>query len=122
VTVFVDPASWPRHGRFWGHLVSDTSPDELHAVARAAGIPDRAFDRDHYDVPGELQPRLVELDAVQVTAHELVRRLRGSGLRVTGRERRSDATAAETDIATTNISDTDATTPHLQGPTERSGQ
>jgi len=123
VTVLVDPALWPRHGRFWGHLVSDTSLEELHALARAAGVPDRGFDRDHYDVPAELHARLVELGAVPVTAHELVSRLRASGLRVTGRERRTDTeakTVAKTaaDAARANSS---AVHPHLEESTESSG-
>lgn len=78
---------WPRHGRIWGHMVSDTSLEELHAIARAAGIPDRGFDRDHYDVPEELIDRLVELGAVRVSTRELISRLRASGLRVTSSQR-----------------------------------
>jgi len=53
VTVLIDPPLWPRHGTVWGHLVSDTSYAELHAFAERAGLPRRAFDRDHYDVPDE---------------------------------------------------------------------
>jgi len=78
---------WPRHGRIWGHMVSDTSLEELHAIARAAGIPDRGFDRDHYDIPEELIDRLVELGAVRVSTRELIARLRASGLRVTAGQR-----------------------------------
>ena len=66
MTVFVDPPLWPRHGRVWGHLVSDTSLEELHRVARAAGIPERGFDLDHYDVPADLYPRLRELGVVEI--------------------------------------------------------
>jgi uncharacterized protein DUF4031 len=82
VTVLVDPPLWPRHGRTWSHLVSDTSLAELHAFAEAAGIPRRAFDLDHYDVPDERHADLVARGAVPVTAGELIRRLRASGLRV----------------------------------------
>jgi hypothetical protein len=89
VTVLVDPPLWPQHGRLWAHLVSDTSLGELHAFAARAGIPPRAFDRDHYDVPDERYDELVGLGAEPVGTRELVRRLRASGLRVTARERRS---------------------------------
>ncbi len=88
MTVLVDPPLWPRHGRLWGHLVSDTSLAELHALAAAAGLPARAFDRDHYDVPAELYDDLVALGAQLVDSRELVRRLRASGLRVPARDRR----------------------------------
>jgi hypothetical protein len=82
VTVLVDPPLWPRHGRTWSHLVSDTSLAELHAFAERAGLPRRAFDLDHYDVPDEMHADLVAQGAVPVTAGELIRRLRASGLRV----------------------------------------
>jgi hypothetical protein len=87
MAVLVDPPLWPRHGRLWSHLVSDTSLDELHAFAAAAGIPRRGFDLDHYDVPDEQHDRLVELGAQAVGTRELVRRLRASGLRVRARDR-----------------------------------
>jgi hypothetical protein len=88
MAALVDPPLWPRHGRIWGHLVSDTSLEELHAVAREAGIPERGFDLDHYDVPAELYPALRELGVVEVGTRDLVRRLRASGLRVSAAERR----------------------------------
>lgn len=87
MTVLLDPPLWPRHGRLWGHLVSDSSLEELHALAARAGIPRRAFDLDHYDVPAERYAELQELGAVLVDSRELVRRLRASGLRVPARER-----------------------------------
>lgn len=88
MTVLIDPALWPRHGTTWSHLVSDHSLAELHDFATAAGIPQRAFDRDHYDVPAERRGELISQGAVPVSAGELIRRLRASGLRVTGAARR----------------------------------
>jgi hypothetical protein len=89
VGILVDDARWPAHGRLWAHLVSDSDLSELHAFAVAHGIPRRAFDLDHYDVPEDAVPRLVAAGAEPVSGHELVRRLIASGLRVTSRERRA---------------------------------
>lgn len=68
--------------------MSDASLAELHAFARDAGLPERAFDLDHYDVPAERYDALQELGAVLVDSRELIRRLRASGLRVTAAGRR----------------------------------
>jgi len=81
VSILIDQPLVPAHGRLWSHLVSDDSHDELHAFARAHGIPARGFDRDHYDVPGDYYDRLVEAGAVPVSSRELVTRLVRSGLR-----------------------------------------
>ena len=94
MTVLIDPPMWPAHGRLWGHLVSDSSLEELHASARAAGLPERAFDLDHYDVPAERHGDLVAAGATPVSAHELVRRLVASGLRVPLRRRRQRGDSA----------------------------
>lgn len=88
MAILVDTAIWPAHGRLWAHMVSDSDLAELHAFARAHGIPSRAFDLDHYDVPEDALDRLAAGGAQRVSAHELVRRLIASGLRVTARERR----------------------------------
>lgn len=89
MTVLVDPPLWPAHGRLWSHLVSDDSLAELHAFAAANGIPARGFDLDHYDVPDSAHAALVAAGAVPVSAGDLLRRLRSSGLRVTAAERRA---------------------------------
>lgn len=81
MTVLVDPPDVQAHGRLWSHLASDTSYDELHAFARALGVPERGFERDHYDIPGEWYDRAVALGAVPVTSRELIARLVGAGLR-----------------------------------------
>jgi Protein of unknown function (DUF4031) len=81
VAVLIDPPGWPAHGRLWSHLASDSSLEELHAFARRAGLPDRGFEGDHYDVPEERYAAVVAAGALPVTGRELVRRLQGSGLR-----------------------------------------
>jgi hypothetical protein len=81
VAVLVDPAIWPFRDRLWCHLVSDTSYDELHAVAEALGIPRRGFQGDHYDLPADLRDAAIALGAQPVTGRELITRLRASGLR-----------------------------------------
>jgi hypothetical protein len=81
VTVLVDQAVWPWRGKRWAHLVSDESYDELHAFAQRLGIPRRAFQGDHYDVPADHRLKAIELGAEPVDARVLVRRLRAAGLR-----------------------------------------
>lgn len=89
MTVLIDPPLWPAHGTLWSHVVSDSSLEELHAFAERTGLPTRSFDLDHYDVPADRHASLVAAGAVAVTAGDLVRRLIGSGLRITERERRA---------------------------------
>jgi hypothetical protein len=88
MTVLIDEPIWPAHGTVWAHLVSDSSLDELHSFARRAGIPERGFDHDHYDVPQERWDAMVALGALSVTGRELLRRLQVSGLRVTQAEKK----------------------------------
>lgn len=87
MTVLIDPPAWAAHGTVFSHLVSDTSLIELRTFARAAGVPDRAFDLDHYDVPAARYDALVGAGAVPVEGGELTRRLAASGLRIPGGER-----------------------------------
>ncbi|HWL96821.1 MAG TPA: DUF4031 domain-containing protein [Nocardioidaceae bacterium] len=77
----IDPPLVPTRGRYWSHVASDTSYDELHVFARRVGIPARGFDRDHYDVPEELYDAIVAAGATPVSSRELVSRLRRRGLR-----------------------------------------
>lgn len=79
--LLVDRARWSHRGRIWGHLVSDTSLDELHAFARTIGLPERAFHGDHYDLPAELRERALTAGASAVSSKQLVRALRAAGLR-----------------------------------------
>jgi hypothetical protein len=81
VTILIDTPAVPSRGRLWSHLASDTSFAELHEFARTLGIPERGFDRDHYDVPEEWYDAVVEAGAEPVTSRELVQRLVAAGLR-----------------------------------------
>ena len=88
MTVLIDPPNWPGpRGLMWSHLVSDSSLDELHAFATRLGMPERAFDRDHYDVPETVHDRALELGAEAVSSRELLRRLIDAGLRLRKRHR-----------------------------------
>ena len=89
MTILIDQPSWPAHGTVWGHVVSDESLSELHAFAAVCGLPERSFDRDHYDVPAARYADLVDAGALPVTYRQLVTRLVASGLRITARERRA---------------------------------
>ena len=81
MALMIDPPAVPSRGRLWSHLASDESYAELHAFARRLGIPERGFDRDHYDVPAERYDDIVALGVEPVSSRELVRRLVESGLR-----------------------------------------
>lgn len=82
MSVLIDSPLWPGpRGWHFAHLVSDSSHAELHSFARELGVPERAFERDHYDVPEHLHARALELGAEHVSGRELVTRLRAAGLR-----------------------------------------
>ncbi|MFI8636473.1 DUF4031 domain-containing protein [Streptomyces chartreusis] len=65
----------------WSHLVSDVSYDELHTFAEGLGVPRRAFERDHYDIPSHRYADAVRAGAVEVSSRDVVRLLQGAGLR-----------------------------------------
>ncbi|RAY13316.1 DUF4031 domain-containing protein [Actinomadura craniellae] len=79
--ILIDPPLWPWRGRVWSHLVSDVSYAELHAFADRLGVPPRAFDRDHYDVPAEMYEKAIAAGAEPVGCQELLTRLTRAGLR-----------------------------------------
>ena len=82
MAVLIDPPYWPAHGTLFSHLVSDVSYIELHTFAAANGVPERAFDRDHYDVPIARYELLVAAGAVAVDSRVLLARLIAAGLRL----------------------------------------
>ena len=81
MSLLIAPAPSHAHGPRWPHLVSDTSYEELHAFAALLGVPRRAFEGDHYDVPADLRARALAAGAEDVPTRELLARLRASGLR-----------------------------------------
>lgn len=81
MSIIIDPPSVPWRGQMWSHLASDSSFEELHAFARELGIPERGFDRDHYDVPAQYYDTVLALGADPVSSRELVTRLVAAGLR-----------------------------------------
>jgi len=97
VAVLVDEPRWWWRGRRWCHLVSDRDLNELHDFAGALGIPRRAFQGDHYDVPEEHRAEVVAAGAIEVPSRELVRRLRSAGLRISPAQRRAAVDAAWAD-------------------------
>ena len=87
MSVFADTPRWPQHGTRWGHLISDTSLEELHETAARAGLSPRSFDLDHYDWPVSARPRLVDAGVQFVGDGELTRILIASGLRIRLKDR-----------------------------------
>ena len=69
--ILIDPPLVPSRGTFWSHLASDTSYAELHVFAQTLGIPERGFDRDHYDVPDEWYDDAVAAGAVPVSSRDV---------------------------------------------------
>lgn len=86
VTIWIDEPAWPAHGTLWSHLISDSSFEELHAFAAANGIPRRACEGDHYDVPEERYAGLVAAGAQVADGRQIVRKLQAGGLRIPKRK------------------------------------
>ena len=87
MAVLVDEAVWPWRGARWAHLVSDVSVAELHGFADRLGLRRMSFQGDHYDVPGSVRAEALEMGAEAVPGRDLVRRLRGAGLRLAAVDR-----------------------------------
>ena len=81
MAILIDAPNWWHRERWWGHMVSDESYDELHDFAQRLGVPRRGFERDHYDIPEHLHPDALAHGAELVPSKELVRRLTDAGLR-----------------------------------------
>jgi hypothetical protein len=81
VAILIDAAIWPAHDRLWCHMVSDTALDELHAFALELGIPERAFEDDHYDIPEQMRETAITQGAIAVSSRELVSALYAAGMR-----------------------------------------
>src|SRR5262247_3515760 len=80
-------------GRRCGHLVSDSSLDELHEFAESLGLRRQWFQEKsipHYDLTGEVYELALERGAKLVSSREIVRR----AVRMDGKPRLSRATAA----------------------------
>lgn len=92
--IYVDAPLWPAHGTRYAHLVSDAAVEELHAFAGSLGVPRRAFDGDHYDLPEHLHAAAVDAGACQVDRRGMVgivravRRRRTSGRDKQGHDER----------------------------------
>jgi hypothetical protein len=81
MAVYIDPPIWPGHDRFWSHMISDQSYEELHEFAARIGIPRRGFERDHYDVIAERYAVALAAGAQPVSSRQIVSLLTAAGLR-----------------------------------------
>jgi hypothetical protein len=52
-------------------MVSDVSYEELHAFAAELGMPPRAFERDHYDVPSDFAAASLQLSVYRLAWADL---------------------------------------------------
>lgn len=82
MAILVDEARWPWRDTYWCHLVSDTDLVELHDFARELGCRRVGFQGDHYDIDVVSREQAIALGAEPCESRELVRRLKGAGLRL----------------------------------------
>lgn len=94
MALLIDQPRWPAHGTQFAHLASDTSLSQLWGFARSQGLPDKAFDHDHFDVSQERHAPLVAAGATVVDSAELAQRLRLAGLRIGRADRLPSRTRA----------------------------
>lgn len=81
--ILIDPPTrheTPLRWKWWCHLVSDTSAEELHAFAAIVGLK-RAWSQErpaasahHYDIIASRRNKAIQLGAISVTRRELVLR------------------------------------------------
>lgn len=79
--ILIDRPLWYKDGERWSHLVSNVSFEELHSFVDLLGVPRKAFQGDHYDIPERLLARSIELGAVLVDPRRLLSELKAAGLR-----------------------------------------
>lgn len=74
MTVYVDDMHRSALGAFKGlrmsHMIAETEA-ELHAMAEAIGMPRRAYQGDHYDVPLERRAAALARGAVAVSMKQM---------------------------------------------------
>lgn len=82
MAILVDRPLWWHRGERWCHCVSDVSYDELHDFVEGLGIPRRAFQGDHYDLPERYWAAAIAAGAELVDSRVIVGRLRAADLRL----------------------------------------
>lgn len=82
MAILVDQARWAWRGTTWCHLVTDTHLDDLHEFAGGLGCRRVGFQGDHYDIDVDTRHIAIERGAQVCDSRELVRRLKGAGLRL----------------------------------------
>jgi Protein of unknown function (DUF4031) len=85
--ILVDPIrSYPSG--YWCHMVTDSSPEELHGFARRLGLRKERFQEHgrlpHYDLRPEVRERALGMGAEAVSSKELFRRGRAAILGAAG--------------------------------------